>query len=164
MSKPDRLSSPYALSALACAIALGLAACGGGGNVRATPPPPVVPGGTGPDFTPTVPTDTSLTQVNPPSVPGRGAPVSFTDPSLSEHLVLTNAAGALGAGLRGAGVTIGFVDSGVNRNHPTLTGRVTRNFVNVDPATNDTSVDDKVGHGTIVASLAAGRAATGQYL
>src|SRR5690606_6599728 len=45
-----------------------------------------------------------------------------------------------------------------------LTGRVTRNFVNVDPATNDTSVDDKVGHGTIVASLAAGRAATGQYL
>ena len=165
MSKPDRLSNPCALSALACAIALGLAACGGGGgNVRATPPPPVVPGGTGPDFTPTVPTDTSLTQVNPPSVPGRGAPVSFADPSLSEHLVLINAAGALGAGLRGAGVTIGFVDSGVNRNHPTLAGRVTANFVNVNPATNDLSVDDKVGHGTIVASLAAGRAATGQYL
>ena len=42
MSDHRRFSNPAALSALACAIALALTACGGGSsNVRATPPPPV---------------------------------------------------------------------------------------------------------------------------
>src|SRR5690606_7126249 len=71
---------------------------------------------------------------------------------------------ALGAGLRGQGVTIGFVDSGVNRNHPALGGRVTRNFIHVNTNTNNTSVDDVVGHGTTVASLAAGRPVLGNYV
>src|SRR5690349_2585278 len=167
MSKQHRLSNPAALSALACAVALALSACGGGGgsNVRPTPPPPPVdPGTTGPDFTPTVPNDATLTQVNAPAAPSQGAPLVIADAYLNQHLVLTNAAGALGAGKKGQGVTIGFVDSGVNRNHPSLTGRVTRNFVNVNPDTNDLSVDDKVGHGTVVASLAAGRPVTGNFL
>lgn len=161
------LRAPRARSALAsallpCAIALALTACGGGGSaVRSTPPPPTTPGGLG--FTPTVANDASLTQSNPPAIPAQGAPVSFASPSLAQHLILTNAAGALGAGLKGQGVTIGFVDSGVNRNNPTLAGRVVRNFVHVSSPPNDLSVDDKVGHGTVVAELAAGRPATGLY-
>ena len=105
---------------LPLSIALALAACGGGGgNVRPTPPPPTTP--TGPGFTPTVDNDSSLTTLNPPAIPAQGVPVSLTDASINRHLSLTNALGALGAGLKGQGVTIGFVDSGVNRSHPTLT-------------------------------------------
>ena len=155
--------------ALSCAIVFALAACGGGGggsNVRNTPPPPAppAPADPGSGFTPTVANDSSLTQVTPPAIPAFAPPVTFASPSLSGHLILTNAAGALGAGLKGKGVTVGLVDTGVNRDHPALAGRVGRSFVHVDAGSNDTSVDDKVGHGTIVASLAAGKPATGNYL
>ena len=143
-------------------IALVLTACGGGGGggtVRSDPPPATP---TGPGFTPTVVNDASIV-VNPPAVPVLGAPVTFTDPAINKHLSLTNAAGALGAGLKGQGVTIGFVDTGINRNHPALSGRVGASFIHIDPNTNNTSVDDVVGHGTTVASLAAGRPVTGTY-
>ncbi len=159
-----RRSLGYAL--LSCAVCLGLAACGGGGGaVRSTPPPPstVPPPSGGLGFTPTVGNDSSLV-VNPPAVPAQGAPITFSSPSLSRHLSLINAQGALGAGIKGQGVTIGFVDSGVNRNHPTLLGRVTSSFTHVSSPPNDLSVDDKAGHGTTVASLAAGRPAVGNYL
>lgn len=134
-------------------LALVLAACGGGGGgstVRPDPPPP-----TGVGFTPNVVIDASLTQVNAPTVANQEPPASL--PQYSQHLQLIRAAGALGNNLTGQGVTIGFVDTGVNRNHPALSGRVNANFVNVNPATNNTSVDDVVGHGTIVAQIAAGR-------
>lgn len=158
-----RAGRVLASALLPCAISLALTACGGGGggNVRPTPPPPVTP--SGPGFTPTVANDGSLTELNPPAVPAVAAAVTWAAPNLNRHLSLTNAGGALGAGLRGQGVTIGIVDSGVNRSHPTLTGRVTRNFIHVSSPPNDTSVDDKVGHGTTVASLAAGAPATGVY-
>jgi len=99
----------------------------------------------------------------------RPSPARFPSPTtdLNRHLLLTNAAGALGAGLKGQGITIGLLDSGVNRNHPTLAGRVTQNFINICTTAacgNDLSVDDKVGHGTVVASLAAGRPTIGNYL
>src|SRR5690606_38313000 len=97
----------------------------------------------------------------------QGAPVTFADPAISRHLVLTNAAGALGAGLKGQGVTIGLLDSGVNHNHTALSGRVAASFINIcttPECGNDLSVDDAVGHGTVVASLAAGRPVTGNYL
>ncbi len=155
-----------AAAILPCAIALALAACGGGGGVRATPPPvtPTTPpptGGLG--FTPNVSNDSSLV-VNPPAIPTQGAPVVFATPSLNRHLSLINAQGALGADLKGQGITIGIVDSGVSRNHPTLSGRVTSSFIHVSSPPNDLSVDDKVGHGTTVASLAAGRPVLGNYL
>ena len=151
-----------ACALLPCAIALALTACGGGGgNVRpSTPAPPTTPGGIG--FTPTVPNDASIV-VNPPAIPTQAPPVSWAAPSINRHLSLTNAGGALGAGLTGQGITIGFVDSGVNRNHPTLAGRVSRHFIHVSSPPNNTSVDDVVGHGTTVASLAAGKPATGVY-
>lgn len=147
---------------LPAAIALALSACGGG-NARPTPPP-ITPAG--PGFTPTVANDASLV-ANPPAVPALAGPISLANNSLNRHLLLTNAAGALGAGLKGQGITIGLLDSGVNRNHPTLAGRVTKSFINICTTTacgNDLSVDDKVGHGTVVASLAAGRPAVGNYL
>ena len=161
-SKQIRHGRPIASALLPCAIALALAACGGGGgggNVRPNPPPTAP---TGPGFTPTVANDNTIV-VNAPAVPTQGAPVGWAAANINRHLSLTNAGGALGAGLKGQGVTIGFVDSGVNRSHPTLNGRVTRNFIHVSSPPNDTSVDDKVGHGTTVASLAAGAPATGVY-
>jgi len=165
-SAPILRDRRLARALLPCAIVLALAACGGGGgggNVRpSTPTPPSTPGGTVLDFTPTVANDSAIV-VNPPAIPTLGAPVTWAAPGINRHLSLTNAGGALGAGLTGQGVTIGFVDSGVNRNHPTLSGRVTSNFVHVSSPPNNTSVDDVVGHGTTVASLAAGKPATGVY-
>ena len=51
---------------------------------------------------------------------------------------------------------IGIVDSGVQRNAVALNGRVVANLNYIDPARNNPQVDDVVGHGTAVASLAAG--------
>ncbi|MBS0228395.1 MAG: S8 family serine peptidase [Proteobacteria bacterium] len=144
------------LAVLPCAIALLLSACGGGGGgtVRSTPPPTTPTTPTVPNFTPNVVNDASLA-VNPPAIPVLAGPASL--PQYSRHLVLTNAAGALGAGLTGQGVTIGLLDTGVNGANPALQGRVTAHFTHVDPATNNTSVDDVVGHGTVVAEMAAGK-------
>ncbi|MGN6282851.1 S8 family serine peptidase [Frateuria sp.] len=117
--------------ALGILVALSLSACGGGGgsNVRPTPPPAPPP---------TTPTD---------------------EPPLDAQLALTNTYAAHNQGYTGAGVTIGIVDSGVMRTHPSLTGRVIDELIYVDPQVNDTSVDDVVGHGTWVSEIAAGAAA-----
>lgn len=151
--------------AIAGVLSLGLTACGGGGGTRSTPPPaPTTPGGTGVGFTPTVATDSTLTQLTPPTVASTGTPRVFSNAQISKHLELINAAGALGAGQTGQGMTIGVLDSGVDRNHPGLSPRVTRNFMPPDSWTGfDRSVDDKVGHGTTVALLAAGGTVTGQF-
>ena len=115
------------------AMALGLSACGGGGNVKPTPPP------TAPSSPP------------PPSTP--------TDqPPLDAQLTLTNAYAAHSLGYSGAGVTIGVVDSGIMRNHPALAGRVKQELIYVDSSTNNTAIDDVVGHGTWVSQIAAGQA------
>ncbi len=113
------------------AMALGLSACGGGGgNVRPT---------------------------TPPAAPASPPPTTTTSqPPLDAQLALTNADGAHGLGYTGAGVTIGVVDSGIMRNHPTLAGRVTQELIYVDPASNNTAIDDVVGHGTWVSEIAAG--------
>ena len=68
--------------------------------------------------------------------------------------------GAHGLGYTGAGVTIGVVDSGIMRNNPSLVGRVTQELIYVDSTTNNTAVDDVVGHGTWVSEIAAGRRST----
>jgi autotransporter-associated beta strand protein len=125
---------------LVSALALALSACGGGGggggNVRVDPPsPPVTP---------------------PPTTPPVTPPVTPAQPAIDAHLALINAKNP--QGLTGTGITIGVVDSGVNRAHPALSGRVVNSYSYVDPRTNDLKVDDVVGHGTTVASLAAGKA------
>ena len=159
-----RFHRALGVAILPAAVALALTACGGGGSsVRPTPPPATPPPPTGIGFTPTVANDASLV-VNPPAVPALAAPRDLGSQQLSAHLQLTNAAGALGAGLTGQGVTIGVLDSGVDRNHPGLSPRVTRNIM---PPSNwtgfDRSVDDKVGHGTTVALLAAGSPVNAQF-
>lgn len=115
------------------AMALGLAGCGGGGfnNVKQPPPAPVTPP------PPTTPTD---------------------QPPADAQLVLTHADVAHQQGYTGAGVVIGVVDSGIMRSHPTLTGRVTQELIYVDSSSNNTTIDDVVGHGTWVSEIAAGTA------
>lgn len=124
-------------TALACVLGLSLTACGGGGggggNTRPDPPP------TAPPPTPT-----------PPVV---GTP----NPAYGKHLSLTNTEAAHAAGLTGQGITIGVVDSGINRNHPSLAGRVTANLNYVSSPPNNLSVDDVVGHGTAVSLIIAGK-------
>lgn len=124
---------------LAIALGTALAACGGGGSgggmVMPTPPPPVAP----------PPTQPPPTVVEPPA------------PEFSGHLADTNTYAAHEAGFTGEGVRIGFLDSGVNRDHPALRDRVVDNLIYVNRAVNDVSVDDVVGHGTAVAQTAAGR-------
>lgn len=123
-----------AVSSLAVAI---LSACGGGGGgaggvVRPDPPP------TAPPPTPPV--------VSPPRA------------EFSKHLAVTNAAPAKAAGLTGQGVTVGVVDSGVNRSHPALSPRVISNTPYIDRLKNNLLKDDVVGHGTAVSQALAGAA------
>jgi subtilisin family serine protease len=68
------------------------------------------------------------------------------------YLTQIGAPEAWATGLDGSGVTVAILDSGVDSGHPALTGRVTgeQNF------TDSGSAEDRVGHGTHVASLVAG--------
>lgn len=127
MSKPGLALMPRRMP-LMIAAALGLAGCGGGGgNVRPTSAPPPAP-------TP-----------------------SAAQPDIDAHLALTDTYAAHAAGFTGAGVTIGIVDTGINSNHPALAGRVKALLIYVDPATNDITKGDVVGHGTWTSQIAAGR-------
>jgi autotransporter-associated beta strand protein len=129
-------------SALLLSAVCGLAACGGGGgggNVRAGPPPATV------------------TPPTPPAPPPPAPPVVSTpDPQFSQHLVSTNAAAARQAGITGAGVRIGVVDSGVMRNHPALSPRVLENLNYISSPPNNLTIDDVDGHGTAVSQIMAG--------
>jgi autotransporter-associated beta strand protein len=130
-----------ALGALACAV---ISACGSGGGTRSDAPP--------------LNTGSPGTQNPPPTPPPPTPPPSTTpEPAIDAHLALINAGASQRSGYSGTGYAIGVVDTGVNRNHPALAGRVAANLTYVSSA-NDLSVDDKVGHGTTVAQLAAGRA------
>uniref|UniRef100_UPI0013046A65 autotransporter serine protease n=2 Tax=Stenotrophomonas maltophilia TaxID=40324 RepID=UPI0013046A65 len=94
-----------------------------------------------------------LATTPPPTTP---PPAKPQEPAFDAHLSVTNARAAQAAGLTGQGVRIGIVDSGVQRNAVALNGRVVANLNYIDPARNNLQVDDVVGHGTAVASLAAG--------
>jgi hypothetical protein len=71
----------------------------------------------------------------------------------STYSVASNAIAAYNAGATGAGVKIGIIDSGINPNLADFAGRI-------DPASGDVAgtrgVSDEGGHGTAVASVAAG--------
>lgn len=145
-----------ARTVLASALAVALTACGGGGGgggIRPstpTAPPPTSP--------PPPPPPTSPPPPPPPVV----APPTTPEPAFDAHLALTNARAAQALGFTGAGYRIGVIDTGINTNHPALQGRVSNSFIYVDPRTNNVAAGDVVGHGTVVAQLAAGRA-VGQW-
>ena len=132
-------------SLLASALAMVLSGCGGGGGGSNTRP----------DAPPTTPPVSP--PVSPPVTPPPTSPPPPPQPAIDAHLSLINAQTAAMNGHDGSGVRIGIVDSGVNRNHPALAGRVVANFTYVDPRVNNTAIDDVVGHGTTVAQLAAGK-------
>lgn len=58
------------------------------------------------------------------------------------------------SGLRGAGTTIALLDTGVDRSHPALEGRVTRGIDLVAPGT---PANDPEAHGTRMAGILVGR-------
>ncbi|MCC4591529.1 S8 family serine peptidase [Xanthomonas campestris pv. cannae] len=142
-------------SLLAAAVAVALTSCGGGGGgggnlVHGSPPPTSPPPTSPPPPPPPPPTSPPPTSPPPPQ------------PAFDAHLTLTNTLAAHSAGYDGSGYRIGVVDTGVNRNHPALAGRVVSNLIYVDPSQNNTKVDDVDGHGTTVAQLAAGKS-VGQW-
>ncbi|MEU5790612.1 S8 family serine peptidase [Micromonospora purpureochromogenes] len=79
-------------------------------------------------------------------------------PTLDVSVPLTGAPQAWQAGWTGTGVKVGVIDTGVDRTHPDLAGRVAaaENF------TAEPDALDRVGHGTHVASTIAGTAAASQ--
>lgn len=79
--------------------------------------------------------------------------------SASEYV---NAGSLWAKGIDGKGVIVAIIDSGIDKNHPDLAGRVVgeKNFVPDEETT-----DDLLGHGTMVAGLIAGSGAAsgGKY-
>ncbi|GLQ96110.1 S8 family serine peptidase [Dyella mobilis] len=127
--------------AVLISLALGLTGCGGGGgNSNVMGGSPAI---SSPSPSPSSPS---------PSPSG----VTVTPQQETAQISETNAAAAHQAGFTGAGVTIGVVDSGIMPNNPAIAGRVTQEFIDVDPTTNNTSIPDVVGHGTWVSQIAAG--------
>ncbi|MBP9645972.1 MAG: S8 family serine peptidase, partial [Pseudoxanthomonas sp.] len=135
---PGELARSLLAIAIASTLATGLVACGGGGGSNVRPVAPTSP--------------------PPPPPPTSPPPPPLIQPGIDAHLALIHATAVERQGYTGAGYRIGVIDTGVNRNHPALAGRVLANYIYVDRSKNDMSVDDKVGHGTTVSQLAAGQA------
>lgn len=138
-SVPFLRSGPGCLRLLVIGSASVLAACGGAG-------------GGGP-----APLGSAPAAVAPPPAP-LPAPPPPTNFDTAEYRRSTapfqaNAIAAWQAGATGQGVTIGFIDSGINPNSSEFAGRIA-------PASRDVSglgrsLDDSSGHGTAVAAVAA---------
>lgn len=82
-------------------------------------------------------------------LPGAGSPWHLD----RLGLVAARQAGAVGLG---ADVTVAVLDSGVDRDHPDLAGRVDEALVRVDGAFARVAGGDDNGHGTSIAGLVAG--------
>ena len=129
------------LGSACIAMALALTGCGGGSGgagegVASAPPPPSAPLVFPPPLT--IPTTKNF---------------DTAEYRQSRTAINSNAIGAWQHGASGLGVKIGFVDTGLNPALSEFSGRI-------DPASKDVagsrSMGDSWGHGTAVASIAAG--------
>src|SRR5262245_46202434 len=99
-----------------------------------------------------------------PAVPASAAPPRncgpvVTDPLAEEPWALTGLRPDLAWRLRnGAGITVGLIDSGVSADHAMLSGKILHGIDYVVPGGDGTC--DENGHGTLIAGIIAGRAAT----
>lgn len=91
-------------------------------------------------------------------VPSVTAADVVTRTNFNRPLFITSASTARAAGINGAGIKVGVADTGILTTHPALQGVVKGTLNYVDPKTNNLSVGDVRGHGTMVAQTLAGRA------
>ncbi len=116
-----------------------LAACGGAGGPSPTP------------------LSSSPAAVSPPpqQAPAPTPPVNYDTAEYrrSTAAVQSGAISAWQAGATGSGVTIGFIDSGINASSPEFAGRIAA--ASRDVSGQGRSVQDVSGHGTSVAAVAA---------
>ena len=104
----------------------------------------------------------------PPVVAARDLPAGVVENSASSWgIAATGGLAAWGAfGARGAGITVGVLDSGVQADHPDLTGKVVK-WAEFDrqghPVPGSTPIDTQ-GHGTHVCGTIAGGNASGQWI
>ncbi|EKY3194945.1 S8 family serine peptidase [Cronobacter turicensis] len=80
-----------------------------------------------------------------------------TRTNFNRPLFITSASTARAVGINGAGIKVGVADTGILTTHPALLGVVKGTLNYVDPNTNNLSVGDVRGHGTMVAQTLAGR-------
>lgn len=122
---------------LLCGAGLSVAACGGAGGSGPQPlssaPAAVTP--------PPAPTPTPAINYDTAEYRRSGAPVQ------------SGAITAWQAGVTGDGVTIGFIDSGINANSPEFAGRIAA--ASRDVSGQVRGIQDVSGHGTAVAGVAA---------
>jgi len=163
-----RGARPIYSNATAVGAALMLAACGGGGGSVSAPgtsaPPTSAPA--------PVPAPTPSPSPTPAPAPPPSA-ASTAEYQASGAAVLMKAAAAYDRGITGKGVTIAVLDTGINRASSEFAGRVSPDSTGFEqpyarcatcpPETRAPfPVDDRVGHGTQVASVAlAARDGTG---
>ncbi|MEH3036594.1 MAG: S8 family serine peptidase [Sphingomonas adhaesiva] len=129
-----------------------LAACGGGGGVNSG-------GSTAP------PTATPAPTPAPSPAPTPTSSADSAEYKASGAVVIARAAYAYDRGITGKGVTIAVLDTGINRSTPEFAGRISADSTGFEqrvarcgtcPAETlaPFAIDDKLGHGTTVASVA----------
>lgn len=89
----------------------------------------------------------------------RTDPNDEVEPHMDRAASLIRANLVAEAGPGGRGVSVAIVDSGIDASHPALAGRVRRAVTVADDGVAEGSVDER-GHGTYVASVVAGGAAS----
>jgi len=146
--KPRNIEHTYKRPSLAIMLALALSGCGGGGGSSSTLPIKYIQ--------PEEPIDLSSYSISPGTY---------------SQQTMTNVSAAWDEGYKGAGITIGFVDSGVNQNHIDFYddsgySRIdwynaraveTDDGYNIELTYDYVDIDSPEYHGTHIASIAAGR-------